>query len=441
MFFNLESRGVANVKLACSVVYFVWIVLVLLSLLVPFLRELSSHGKTIKNHYTVTSKTTGSDKAEKTIQASDAVSLLRQRKGNKSNGSHSTAGDIKECCSAPSLDRHRSTFSKKNENGSKLAICRLVQDLLFDERRMWVSKQYFAHFYLAGMASLVFTFLLVASSTPAASTLPTGAVRLPIIPTLLLATHLCRRYWECCRVHQWHGRMHVAGYLLGIIHYLILPASLIQVADRGRGVRADLTLGMALLCFFAQFQQYRHHVILAKIRSLNNRTDSTSSLKDSRGDADNGSSRCDVNGLVPAVNESTYLLPTGGWFSVIACPHYLAEVLIYTTLAILLETEYHKGSANETDSQVENGRGLLLYSFLVHRTHWMLLLWVTSNLTVSAHRTHQWYRQQYPLTPSRPPVSRGAVSVMKRQGDGHSAKDHSMGGGGAPPYAIFPYLF
>jgi 3-oxo-5-alpha-steroid 4-dehydrogenase len=424
MGFHLGSHEATKVKLACGVVYLVWIVLVLLSLLVPFLRELSSHGKTIKNHYTATNTTTGSDEAEKTIQTSDGVNLLRQRKGNKNNSSNLKAGDIGPCGSAPLLDRHRSIFSEKNE------ICRRVQDLLVKER-MWVSKQWFAHFYVVGMASLFFTLLLVGSSTPAASTLPTGAVRLPIIPTLLLATHLCRRRWECCRVHQWHGRMHVAGYLLGVIHYLILPASLIQVVGRGRWGRADLTLGMAALCFFAQFQQYRHHVILANIRSLNRPAPESARLSnDSRGIAQ-----------VRGVSVSIYRLPTGGWFPVVACPHYLSEVLIYTTLAILLETEYRKGRANETDPQIENGRRLLLQRFLVHRTHWMLLLWVTSNLTVSAHRTHQWYRRQYPATPSRPPGSRDAVSMMEQQGDGHSAKDNSMGGGGAPPYAIFPYLF
>ena len=55
--------------------------------------------------------------------------------------------------------------------------------------------------------------------------------------------------------------------------------------------------------------------------------------------------------------DSLYSIPSGGWFDLVSCPHYAAEILIYTALIVLT------GGRNVT----------LLYVVLV-RSAWVLLM-------------------------------------------------------------------
>jgi 3-oxo-5-alpha-steroid 4-dehydrogenase 3 len=150
--------------------------------------------------------------------------------------------------------------------------------------------------------------------------------------------------------------MHVAGYLLGMVHYAFLPFVILDLGCKHEGddSRADLPdassrhanyvmlrLAVAAFGLWAQYQQYRHHTLLAELRSPHNHT---------------------VDGSEHT--RSPYRLPTGGWFGVITCPHYTAEVMIYGALALLLN----------------------------QRHGWNLFLWVLVNLTVSARQSHRWYQ-------------------------------------------------
>ena len=208
---------------------------------------------------------------------------------------------------------------------------------------LWVSKSYFVHFYLIGLASMV-TVLSEIS-------LARG----------LLSLHLLRRTYECLFVHQWtaNSKMHVAGYLLGAGHYLVLPLVFLNATES----RSWRTSTGALFNLWAQYQQFRHHKILADLRCFPS----------------------------PKKERSTYYLPTSGWFRWITAPHYLAEILIYLSFGIVLW-----GEAEETDLDPPSN---MLERFLIFgqwHCHWFLFLWVTTNLTVSALNNYDWYKRRNP---------------------------------------------
>jgi hypothetical protein len=207
---------------------------------------------------------------------------------------------------------------------------------------LWVSKRYFVHFYLIGLVSMV-------TVLPAIS-LARG----------LLSLHLLRRTYECLFVHQWtaNSKIHVAGYLLGAGHYLVLPLVFLDATES----KSWWTLTGATFNLWAQYQQFRHHSVLANLRRF-------PSAKKER---------------------STYHLPTSGWFRWITCPHYLAEIFIYLSFGVVLW-----GDAEESDLDPPSN---LLEMFLIfgqRHCHWFLLLWVTTNLAVSALNNYDWYKKNH----------------------------------------------
>lgn len=184
-----------------------------------------------------------------------------------------------------------------------------------------VPKSYFGHFYLFGFVVLIF----LASSVT--------------LSVLLLGLHLLRRLHECVYVHKWRhdSMMHLAAYGMGMLHYLLLPLSFVDLQCRYLGAELP-RLGLVdclgtIVCVYGQYQQHRHHVILA------------------------------------SHNTKVYSLPSGGWFSCICCAHYTCEILIYLGFALLL-----RGGARPI----------------------LLLVWVTANLAISARRSTLWYSANCP---------------------------------------------
>ncbi len=66
---------------------------------------------------------------------------------------------------------------------------------------------------------------------------------------------------------------------------------------------------------------------------------------------------------------TTYRIPRGDWFNYVSCPHYLAEILMYASLAAIL------GWQNTT--------GLVIFA------------WVFMNQVVSALMSHFWYQDKF----------------------------------------------
>jgi hypothetical protein len=69
----------------------------------------------------------------------------------------------------------------------------------------------------------------------------------------------------------------------------------------------------------------------------------------------------------------------------VTCPHYLAEILVYVSFCALLSLERQQQQQHQPPH--EN-----------NQRHVMVLVWVTSNLTMSALINHKWYQTHLPTT-------------------------------------------
>lgn len=254
---------------------------------------------------------------------------------------------------------------------------------------MMVDKRYFSHFYIVGF---------ICACIVASMGLGTYVRRAEISSNIafgLLILHVLRRLFECFYIHEWGGsQMHVAGYLLGLFHYLILPFVFVSVPDCD-GVLSDETstdeqhfifrpqaIIWVVLCLYAQMQQYRHHQLLAKVRQ--------------RG-YEQRKKRA-VPGSAATESIHKYHIPRGGLFQYISCPHYLAEILIYASLLLLRSTD----SRSLLPVECADGPSLFLIEprreALDSLKAWKaesLLLWVTTNLSVSAWNCHLWYQNTF----------------------------------------------
>jgi len=225
-----------------------------------------------------------------------------------------------------------------------------------------VRKSRFLHFYVCGLVSLAVVCGLSTSTVTASPATTDRTLPWPRMSVVLLWIHLARRTYECCFVHRSRttSKMHVAGYLLGILHYVLLPLVFVSppcpgtsflTVDVSQLASSWVTVTVSLFCLWAQYQQCRHHCLLARLRPFTTTTINT---------------------------KTDYRLPVGGWFEWVTCPHYFAEILIYVAFAVLLELEQH-GSP-------QNRLWLRLRPVL-------LVVWVVTNLTLSAWQSHEWYVQ------------------------------------------------
>lgn len=208
----------------------------------------------------------------------------------------------------------------------------------------WIPKSCFRQFYVVGFfwTTAVATLL---NCTP----LPNSAVETTVL------VHLLRRLYECTCVHKFHpkSKMHVLGWLLGVGHYVLLPFS---VVGRGDDETTNPLLSSVLVALnlVFQFQQHRHHAFLAELR------------KSDRG-------------------ATATIVPQKGWFRWVLCPHYLAEILVYLTWALMIVPGENNNEWNEST----------VVDWCCHHRHWFLFLWVATNLTVSSLNNYDWYKQRY----------------------------------------------
>ena len=231
----------------------------------------------------------------------------------------------------PNIQRHE---DYETPSTSESPLQRFIDSLV-------VPKRFFLHFYVVGVMALA---TCIGLSPPRVY---------PTLVTSLLAIHLTRRLLECLYVHAWRAqsRMHLAGYGLGLLHYVHLPLVFVDVGSCRnddhvyklyqvkKTVPRLVSVAALILNLWAQYQQHRHHVLLASLRQIQAATTTSTS------------SVCYTGP------------PRQAWFQWVACPHYLAEILVYMSLVVLQPT---------TRSVA-------------------LLLWVTVNLTVSARSSHAWY--------------------------------------------------
>ena len=308
-----------------------------------------------------------------------------------SHGKNRTSNNREK--SAKTSDDVVSTTKQKKWSSKTKASQRQWQHFLLQGDSVLISKRYFLHFYIVGLASL-------------ALFLYTNTVNTNKLQASLLASHLGRRYCECLYVHRCSekSKMHLAGYICGIFHYLFLPFMMFDIGccylgtDQNvfdnnqqqetseRNGKAFQQVMCCVLCLWGQREQYLHHCILSNLRPA---TDDHQNSK-----------------------EKNYKLPQGRWFQFVSCPHYLAEIIIYASFFLMCTNssngdETSTSPANTNSDQCSNTlfggilKEAILSSVLIalwQRRHFVLLLWVSCNLTVTALRSHQWYNQQFPCS-------------------------------------------
>jgi len=168
-----------------------------------------------------------------------------------------------------------------------------------------VPKSYFLHFYVLSSTITIFTLATKFINNKTSPPVPS------FVASLLLLSHLTRRAMECLFVHVWKptSRMHVLSYLGAISYYTLVVLVVLQVGTNGREPDPVLAFAGVLMCLYGQYEQYQHHVLLADL----------------------GRNR-------KLTNDNHYTVPSRRWFTVVACPHYFAEILIYIGFAFVLQT-------------------------------------------------------------------------------------------------------
>ncbi|XP_026880262.2 polyprenol reductase [Electrophorus electricus] len=175
-----------------------------------------------------------------------------------------------------------------------------------------------------------------------------------LVLQMLLWVHCLKRLLECLFVSVFSdGSIHVVQYAFGLGYYILLGLTVLCVDVPPPVEAAGLVLsqlrwhhaGGVLLFLWASVLQYRSLALLAGLRT-------------------SGSGR---------VETLAYRVPHGGWFELVSCPHYLAELLIYIALGMCCG--------------------------LCSLTWWLVVLCVLCNQALAAQLCHEYYKSTFKAYP------------------------------------------
>ncbi|XP_026201178.1 polyprenol reductase [Anabas testudineus] len=233
-----------------------------------------------------------------------------------------------------------------------------------------VPKRWFWHFYALSVCwnglllVLYLNFMFQQQSLPSWLTgildiltgVPSSASQVPRLSTLLvqllLWVHSLRRLLECLFVSVFSdGAMHLVQYMFGLGYYIVLGLTVLcsDRLDTGTGTllsqHAWLHVAGFALFTGSSLLQHQSMVLLARLRT----------------------------GKSGTVETLAHKMPKGGWFELVSCPHYFAELLIYVSLSLVFG-------------------GLSL-------TWWLVVLYVLFNQALAAQLCHDLYISKYESYP------------------------------------------
>ncbi|KAG9511057.1 Polyprenol reductase [Fragariocoptes setiger] len=245
-------------------------------------------------------------------------------------------------------------------------------------KKFEIPKRYFFHFYAFALmlyiSLAVSAYRIYFTSSPkqvsASSSFVvlldklTGDHRQASVPPesvmiglCLLIVQVSRRLAECTMISVYsEARMNIIHYIFGYSFYFGVGMSLVAEAPGFTGARGQSSawsvpktyhflkpchvIGV-LLFIWSSFVQFESHQILANLRK-------------------------DKSGRVITHQHS---IPRGKWFDIVSCPHYMAEILIYLSISIVL-----------------GGQSL---------TWWMVFLFVITNQLIVGKFNHNWYTESF----------------------------------------------
>jgi 3-oxo-5-alpha-steroid 4-dehydrogenase 3 / polyprenol reductase len=203
-----------------------------------------------------------------------------------------------------------------------------------------VKKSLFTHMYVVGFISgllCLYQYLVLGQSEDGLHGAPIFSYALLIMS--LYIVQVFRRLLECLFITDYGAaEMHVGAYLVGILHYIFVPLTLITSSasiPESLSYDSPRILASLLLFGFGNYFQYRHHRILWRLKQT---------------------------------NHGAHAIPRGLFFEYVCCPHYTMEILVY----------------------------LSFYLFCPTWSTLLLLLWVISNLSLVASVNLSWYRNHFP---------------------------------------------
>ncbi|XP_016149750.1 polyprenol reductase-like [Sinocyclocheilus grahami] len=171
---------------------------------------------------------------------------------------------------------------------------------------------------------------------------------------VLLWVHSLRRLLECLFVSVFsNGVIHVVQYAFGLGYYVLLGLtvlcinpSLPQPGSLVNQLTWHHVIG-TLLFIWASLLQNRSLSLLVKMRT-------------------------DSSGKVETL---AHKMPCGGWFELISCPHYLAELLIYVAMSVCCDCS--------------------------SLTWWLVVLYALCNQALAAQLCHDYYRSKFETYPTQ----------------------------------------
>ncbi|XP_045584966.1 polyprenal reductase isoform X2 [Procambarus clarkii] len=228
-----------------------------------------------------------------------------------------------------------------------------------------VPKRWFAHFYIS--ASVIVTVALVQLWNLYVLRVPLPpwvSVTLDVLTTphrrptvnattaalgiILLAIQIYRRLYENLFISVFSsGRINILHYIVGHTHYVGAVVLLLSQAPGFDGAEQHISFtGIefwqivgTIICFFGFAIQNKSLRMLAALRRNHGKK-----------------------------MKEKYMMPQGGLFEVVSCPHMFAEVVVYVGILVILRT--HIGWS-------------------------VVTIWVISNQIQVAIMNHKWYQETF----------------------------------------------
>ncbi|XP_064457239.1 polyprenol reductase-like [Ornithodoros turicata] len=233
-----------------------------------------------------------------------------------------------------------------------------------------IPKRWFAHFYQFGVVIFAFcTFVMLQMfvfkqqppsivrhvldiAVPNRSVVSVSASTILIVQ-ILESLQVFRRCYECMFVSVYSdAQMHIWHYLMGYLFYFGVQLSILSNAPGFASSSATIpSLSLydlswnhvvgTVLFLWAYKVQFDSHLRMASLR------------KDSTG----------------KVITTSHKIPHGGWFELVSCPHYFAEIMVYSALTLIL--------------------------WRANLTWWLMMYWTWSNQIAVSFLSHYWYRENF----------------------------------------------
>ncbi|CAJ1059990.1 polyprenol reductase [Xyrichtys novacula] len=195
-----------------------------------------------------------------------------------------------------------------------------------------IPKRWFWHFYAVSVGWNSFLLVLCLNFTFQHQPYPTWLTGLldvltsvprsdsavpqltTVLVQLLLVFHSVRRLQECLFVSVFsNGSIHLVQYVFGLVYYILMGLTVLG-SDRLQEGTGPLLSQLewfhvvgAVVYILASCMQHQCLVHLARLRI----------------------------GKSGSVETLAHRVPEGGWFELVSCPHYLAELLLYVGLNLI----------------------------------------------------------------------------------------------------------